>query len=153
MPADNLFARCRLYGTRAALLTLAAALVAACGETATPADQSAATTQTNNLAEPAGPSKQGLPATAPRPRLSREQLREKAKTDPEGADTQAVEQMSRNELVATAINSAGLLCARVTDLYPSGDDIVAHCVEYRSGTGRVVYRINAEAGSVVRVGE
>lgn len=151
MPTIDRFSLSRSPATRAALTALAAALVAACGETATPTDQSAATIPTNNLAEPAGPSKAGLPASSARPRLSREQLRDRAKTDPEGADAQAIERMSRNELVATAINSAGFLCARVTDLYPSGDDIVAHCVEYRSGTSRVVYRINAAAGSVVKL--
>ena len=87
----------------------------------------------------------------PSPRLTREQLREKAKTDPDGADAEAIDGMSRNELMATAINSAGFLCARVTDMYPRGADIIAKCVEYRSGKGRVSYRVNAEAGSVKQI--
>jgi hypothetical protein len=94
----------------------------------------------HNVAAPAAPK-----------HLTRAQLREKAKTDPDGADAQAIDQMSRNELVATTINSAGFLCARVTNLYPSGDDIITHCVEYRSGAGRVSYRINPGAGSVEQI--
>lgn len=75
-------------------------------------------------------------------------LREKAKTDPDGADAEAIDNMGRNELMATAINSAGYLCARVTDMHPSGTSIVVSCVEYRSGRGRVRYRVDPSAGSV-----
>lgn len=75
-------------------------------------------------------------------------LREKAKTDPEGADAEAIDNMSRNEVIATAINSAGYLCARVVSAYPVGGNINVECVEYRSGKGRVKYRIDANAGTV-----
>lgn len=81
-------------------------------------------------------------------RPTKQQLRERAKIDPDGADAEAIANMSRNELLATSINSAGFLCARVTDMYPRGGDIIVHCVEYRSGKGRVSYRVNAQAGSV-----
>ncbi len=50
----------------------------------------------------------------------RKRLREKAKSDPDGADAEAIDNMSRNEVVATAINSAGFLCARVTSLQSVG---------------------------------
>lgn len=79
---------------------------------------------------------------------SQEALRERAKTDPDGADAAAIDNMSRNEVMATAINSAGFLCARVTDMYPSGGAIVVSCVENRNGSGRVKYRVDANAGSV-----
>ena len=75
-------------------------------------------------------------------------LRERAKTDPDGADAEAIGGMSRNEVVATAINSAGFLCAKVTDLYPSGSDMIVSCTEYRNGRGKVRYRVNASAGTV-----
>ena len=76
-------------------------------------------------------------------------LREKAKTDPEGADAEAIDNMSRNEVVATAINSAGFLCARVASLQSvGGGELLVDCVEYRNGTGRVSYRVNANSGTV-----
>ena len=76
-------------------------------------------------------------------------LREKAKTDPEGANAEAIDNMSRNELVATAINSAGFLCARVTSLEPAGGgELLVDCIESRSGTGQVSYRIDANSGTV-----
>ena len=80
-----------------------------------------------------------------------DRLRERAKTDPEGADAEAIDNMSRNEVMATAINSAGYLCARVTDMYPSGGAIIVSCVEYRSGSSRVKYRVDANAGSVEEI--
>ncbi len=88
---------------------------------------------------------------APSTRKSKEQLREQAKTDPDGADSEAIDKMSRNEVVATAINSAGFLCARVTDMYPSGGAIVVNCVENRNGSGRVKYRVDANAGRVEEI--
>ncbi len=78
----------------------------------------------------------------------RERLREKAKSDPDGADAEAIDNMSRNEVLATAINSAGYLCARVVSAYPVGDKINVECVEYRNGTRRVRYSIDAAAGTV-----
>jgi hypothetical protein len=78
----------------------------------------------------------------------RDRLRKKAETDPNGADAEAIAGMSRNEVFATAINSAGFLCARVTDAFPRGEDIIVSCVEYRSGSGHVRYRVNARAGTV-----
>ncbi|WP_419826830.1 hypothetical protein [Sphingomonas sp.] len=56
------------------------------------------------------------------------------------ADTgDGLDRLPRNRLVALAINSAGFLCARVTDLYPdSAGQIIAHCVKYRTGRGRDV---------------
>ena len=76
------------------------------------------------------------------------ELRKRAKNDPDGADAEAISGMSRNEVVATAINSAGFLCAQVTDLYPSGQDMIVSCKEYRNGGGKVRYRVNASAGAV-----
>lgn len=81
----------------------------------------------------------------------RARLRERAKTDPDGADAAAIGGMSRNETVATAINTAGFLCARVTDLYPSGGGIIASCVEYRNGQGKAKYRIDTGTMSVERI--
>jgi hypothetical protein len=78
----------------------------------------------------------------------KQELREKAKTDPEGADAEAIDSMSREEVIATAINSAGYLCAHVIDMYPRGSDIVVHCVEYRNGRGRVKYLVDAAAMTV-----
>ena len=78
----------------------------------------------------------------------RERQRARAATDPDGADTEAISDMSRNEVVATAINSAGFLCAKVTNLNLSGQDMIVSCVEYRNGTGRARYRVNAAAGTV-----
>lgn len=78
----------------------------------------------------------------------KEQLREKAKVDPEAADAEAIGQMSGKEVVATAINSAGYLCAHVTEMYPSNGAILVYCTEYRNGNGRVKYRVDAEAGTV-----
>jgi hypothetical protein len=91
------------------------------------------------------------PPTPKREHYSRDQLRAEARTDPEGADAAAIDQMSRQELIATSINSAGFLCARVTDFYLRGEDIIAHCIEYRSGTGRVSYRINPARSSVEQI--
>lgn len=81
----------------------------------------------------------------------REQLREQAKTDPDGADAAAIGDMSRNELVATAINTAGFLCAKVTEMYPSGGDIVVSCTEYRSGGGRAKYRVDTASMTVEQI--
>lgn len=75
-------------------------------------------------------------------------LREKAKTDPDGADAEAIDHMSQYEVLATGINSAGFLCARVTDVQFSNGDMIVKCIEYRSGEGRVRYRIDAHAGTV-----
>lgn len=75
-------------------------------------------------------------------------LRNKAVTDPDGADAEAISGMSREEVVATAINSAGFLCARITSMYPSGGAIIVNCVEYRNGSGRAKYRVDASAGTV-----
>ena len=78
----------------------------------------------------------------------RERLRKRARTDPEGADAEAIDSMGRNEVIATAINSAGYLCARVVSAYPVGGYINVECIEYRSGNGRARYRIDANAGTV-----
>jgi hypothetical protein len=84
-------------------------------------------------------------------RRDKADLRERARTDPVGADAAAIDNMSREELLATAINSAQYLCARVTDMYPSGDSIIVHCVEYRNGRGRVKYRVDADSGTVEKL--
>jgi hypothetical protein len=78
----------------------------------------------------------------------RERLHEKAKRDPEGADAETIDSMSGNEVIATAINSAGYLCARIVSAYPVGGNINVECIEYRNGKGRVKYRIDANAGTV-----
>ena len=82
------------------------------------------------------------------PDARRKRLREKAKTDPEGADAEAIDNMGQNEVIATAINSAGYLCARVVSAYPVGGNINVECVEYRNGKGRVRYRVDPNAGTV-----
>jgi len=84
----------------------------------------------------------------PQRRATREELRRRARTDPDGADAEAISNMSHNELTATAINSAGFLCARVTQIEARGHLIIANCIEYRNGTGRVRYRIDADTGTV-----
>lgn len=81
-------------------------------------------------------------------RPTREELRNKAKTDPEGADADAIADMSQREVVATAINSAGFLCARVTHMEARGGVMLVNCVEYRNGRGRARYRIDANRGGV-----
>jgi hypothetical protein len=78
----------------------------------------------------------------------RERLREKAKTDPDAADAEAIDSMGQNEVIATAINSAGYLCARVISAYPLGGNINVECVENRNGRGRVKYRVDPNAGTV-----
>jgi hypothetical protein len=78
----------------------------------------------------------------------KKRLREKAKTDPEGADAEAISHMSREEVVATAINSAGFLCARVTSMSMVGGTMYVDCIEYRSGEGRVRYSIDPNSGTV-----
>jgi len=78
----------------------------------------------------------------------RKRLQEQAKVDPEGADAAAIEQMSQNEIVAAAINSAGYLCGRVTEMHPSNGAILVFCTENRNGTGRVKYKVDAQAGTV-----
>ncbi|RYG98842.1 MAG: hypothetical protein EON58_05885 [Alphaproteobacteria bacterium] len=78
-------------------------------------------------------------------------LREKARTNPEGADAETIAKMPRNEVIATAINSAGFLCAKVRDAYPVSGGIVVHCAEYRSGNGRVKYRIDTAAMEVSKI--
>ncbi len=63
-----------------------------------------------------------------------------------------VQRAGKDEVIATAINSAGYLCARVTDSYlDSGRQMIVHCNEYRTGRGRVKYRIDPDAGNVVQV--
>jgi hypothetical protein len=89
------------------------------------------------------------PSLPEKPCSSRkEELRERARHDPQGADAEAIESMSREEVIATAINSAGYLCARVTDMYPQGSNIIAHCVEYRNGRGRAKYIIDTASMTV-----
>lgn len=94
-----------------------------------------------------------FPKTPCTEKPTRAELRERAKTDPEGADAEAIDHMSRNEVIATAINSAGFLCARVTDAYPSGGAIIVTCVESRGGSSRVKYRVDANAGSVEEISQ
>lgn len=88
------------------------------------------------------------PEATPANKPDKTALREKAKTDPNGADAEAINAMGRNELFATAINTAGYLCARVTDMYPSNGGVIVHCIENRDGSGRVKYRVDASAGTV-----
>jgi hypothetical protein len=78
----------------------------------------------------------------------KQELREKAKTDPDAADAEAIDAMSQDEVIATAINTAGYLCARVTDSYARNGNIIAHCVEYRNGRGRVKYQIDTASMTV-----
>lgn len=89
-----------------------------------------------------------LPTRPCTTRSTQAELRERARTDPEGADAEAISNMSRREVMATAINSAGFLCARVTHMEARRGKIVASCVEYRNGQGRVRYLVDAEAGTV-----
>lgn len=78
-------------------------------------------------------------------------LRKKAQRDPDGADADTISTMSHQEAIATAINTAGYLCARITDLYPQGRNMVATCVEYRNGKGRAKYRIDTENMTVTPI--
>lgn len=84
-------------------------------------------------------------------RRTREELRERAKTDPDGADAAAIDNMSNKEVVATTINSAGFLCAKIVDVEARGNMIIARCVEYRNGSGRVRYRIDLNDMSVTKL--
>lgn len=79
-------------------------------------------------------------------------LREKARTDPDGADAAAIAHMPRNEVLATAINSAGFLCAKVREAYLGSGGIVVHCTEFRSGVGRARYKINTSTMEVEKLG-
>lgn len=81
----------------------------------------------------------------------KERLRKQAKTDPDGADASAVADMSRNEVLATAINTAGFLCARVRDAYPTSGGMIVNCTEYRSGRGRAKYKIDTSAMEVTKL--
>lgn len=103
----------------------------------------------DNMMMEAPPFDVEVPNTTGETKAERDQrLREKAKTDPEGADAEAIDNMSHNEVLATAINSAGYLCARVVSAYPVGGNINVECVEYRNGKGKVRYTIDPNAGRV-----
>lgn len=78
-------------------------------------------------------------------------LREKARTNPDGANAAAIAKMPRNEILATAINSAGFLCAKVRDSFPGSGGIIVNCTEYRSGGGRARYRIDTSTMEVERL--
>jgi hypothetical protein len=105
------------------------------------------TDETNKMMPP--PSEIEAPNSNVETKAERDQrLREKAKTDPDGADAEAIDNMSRNEVLATAINTAGFLCARVTSVYPVGGNINVECVEYRNGIGRARYLIDPNSGTV-----
>jgi hypothetical protein len=78
----------------------------------------------------------------------KEKLQKQAETDPDGADAEAIDSMSREEVVATAINTAGFLCARVTNLHLQNGDILAECVEYRNGVDKARYRIDTGSMTV-----
>ena len=57
------------------------------------------------------------------------------------------------ELIATAINLNGLLCAKVVSATPiavQSDVFVVTCIEYRGGRGRVEYIVNAKTGDAYR---
>lgn len=69
-------------------------------------------------------------------------------TSAETKDATAIDAMSREEVVATAINTAGYLCARVTIMSASGGNIDVECIEYRDGSGRVSYRIDTSTMTV-----
>jgi hypothetical protein len=79
------------------------------------------------------------------------ELRQKARTDSAGADADAIDRMPRNEVLATAINTAGFLCAKVRDTYPVPGGVMVHCTEYRSGQGRAKYRIDTAAMEVTKL--
>lgn len=79
------------------------------------------------------------------------ELRKKAETDPAGANAEAIDRMPRNEVLATAINTAGFLCAKVRDTYSVRGGINVHCTEYRSGKGRAKYRIDTAAMEVTKL--
>jgi hypothetical protein len=121
-----------------------APLLGACGNNAEPptAEENLNTAK----AEAALKLNEELRTASPEDR--RQKLREQAKADPDAADAAAIEQMSEKEILATAINSAGYLCARVTEMHPSNGSILVFCTEYRNGSGRVRYRIDPQAGTV-----
>lgn len=66
----------------------------------------------------------------------------------ETADASAIDAMSREEVVATAINTAGYLCARVTGMSARGGNMDVECIEYRDGSGRASYRIDTSTMTV-----
>lgn len=123
-------------------------LLAACGSGADQANNDASVLPTagSSAGQVAQQESNSADAVAPRP--DKAALREKAKTDPDGADADAISSMGRGELFATAINTAGYLCARVTDMYPSSGRIIVNCVENRNGTGRAKYSVDASADTV-----
>ena len=53
------------------------------------------------------------------------------------------------EMIATAINLNGLLCAKVVNVRPlqvNNDTFEVTCIEYRGGSSRATYIINTETG-------
>ena len=58
------------------------------------------------------------------------------------------------EQVATFINLNGFLCAEVTGVRPlsSTDTYEVTCVEYRGGSGKVRYILNARSGVAFKAG-
>jgi hypothetical protein len=75
-------------------------------------------------------------------------FREKAIRDSKAAGAEAIENVSRNEVLATAIKSAGYLCARVVSAEAVGGNINVECVEYTNGLGRARYSIDPDVGRV-----
>jgi hypothetical protein len=75
-------------------------------------------------------------------------FRDKVQTDSEAAEAEAIKNIPRYELLATAIKSAGYLCARVVSAEATGGNINAECVEYRNGLGRARYSIDPAGGRV-----
>lgn len=70
---------------------------------------------------------------------------------PNETDAATIAGMPRNEILATAINSAGFLCAKVRDAYPVRGGIEVSCTEYRSGKGRAKYKIDTSEMSVTKI--
>ncbi len=66
-----------------------------------------------------------------------------------GSSASAVTDAELKEMTAFIINANGYLCARVISITPTGgaDNYRVSCVEYRDGTGRVSYLMNARAGT------
>jgi hypothetical protein len=70
-------------------------------------------------------------------------------TKKEAKSEDPIDNMGRNEIIATAINMAGYLCARVESAYAIGDgNIYVVCKEYRKGRSRVKYTIDPNSGIV-----
>ncbi len=81
----------------------------------------------------------------------KERFQKQAETDSDGANASAVADMSKNEVLATAINTASFLCAKVRHAYPTNGGMIVSCSDYRSGFGRAKYKIDTAVMEVTKL--